>query len=64
MYVCSRMKLCSYLLKKGFRYEKTFKDKYNPNYNCWLFKNTPSLINAVNEYYLKKDRKKNNSNVN
>lgn len=55
MYVCSRMKLCSYLLEKGFKYKKTFKDKYNPKYNCWLFENTPELINAVNEYYLQKN---------
>lgn len=54
MYVCSRMKLCSYLLEKGFKYKKTFKDKYNPKYNCWLFENTPELINAVNEYYSQK----------
>lgn len=51
MYLCRRMKLCGSLLKKGFNYEKIIADKYNPRYNCWLFKNTPELKNAVEEYY-------------
>ena len=51
MYLCRRMKLCGFLLKKGFNYEKIIADKYNPRYNCWLFKNTPELKNAVEEYY-------------
>ena len=46
MYLCRR-----FLLKKGFNYEKIIADKYNPRYNCWLFKNTPELKNAVEEYY-------------
>ena len=49
MYLCRRMKLCGFLLKKGFNYEKIIADKYNPRYNC--FKNTPELKNAVEEYY-------------
>ena len=51
MYLCRRMELCGILLKKGFNYEKIIADKYNPRYNCWLFKNTPELKNAVEEYY-------------
>lgn len=51
MYVCRRMKLCSFLLKKGFQYEKVVQDKYNPNYNCWLFVSSPELRNAIEEYY-------------
>lgn len=51
MYLCRRIKLCSFLIKNGFRYEKVVKDKYNPKYNCWLFKNTPELLNKIDEYY-------------
>lgn len=51
MYVCRRMKLCGYLLKKGFNYEKVVPDKYNERFNCWLFKDSPELRNAIEEYY-------------
>ena len=51
MYVCRRMKLCGFLLKKGFQYIEVVPDRYNPRFNCWLFKNTPELKNAVEEYY-------------
>ena len=51
MYVCRRMKLCSFLLKKGFKYEKVIQDRDNPRYNCWLFKQSPELRNAIEEYY-------------
>ena len=51
MYVCRRMKLCSFLLKKGFKYIKIIKDRNNPKYNCWLFENSPELKIAVEEYY-------------
>ena len=52
MYVCRRMKLCGFLLNKGFKYIKVVPDKYNPKYNCWLFDSSPELLNAVEEYYL------------
>ena len=45
------MKLCSFLLKKGFKYEKIVTDRDNPKYNCWLFKQSPELRNAIEEYY-------------
>lgn len=51
MYLCRRMKLCSYLLGKGFTYEKIVPDKYNSKYNCWLFKNTPELRKSIEDYY-------------
>ena len=51
MYLCRRMKLCAFLLKKGFKYEQIVQDKYNPKYNCWLFVQSPELRNAVEEYY-------------
>ena len=51
MYLCRRMRLCGFLLSIGFKYEKVVPDRYNPEFNCWLFKNTPELRNAVEEYY-------------
>ena len=54
MYVCRRMKLCSFLLSKGFKYERVEQDKFNPKYQVWIFKNTPELKLAIEEYYSQK----------
>ena len=51
MYVCRRMKLCGFLLSKGFQYEKVEPDKFNPKYSIWIFKSSPELRLAVDEYY-------------
>ena len=51
MYLCRRMKLCGFLLKKGFMYVKVVKDRFNTKYNCWLFEDSPELRNAIEEYY-------------
>lgn len=50
-YVCRRIRLLSFLQEKGFQYLIMEKDKYNPNYNIWLFKDTPELRIAIEEYY-------------
>lgn len=60
MYVCRRMKLCSFLLSKGFKYEREEKDKYNERYNVWIFKNSPELRLAVEEYYGQMKKEDNN----
>ena len=54
MYVCRRMKLCSFLLSKGFKYEKTEKDKFNDKYTVWIFQSSPELRLAIEEYYAQK----------
>lgn len=51
MYICKRMRLCSFLLSKGFKYVRETKDKYNEKYHVWLFKSTPELRLAIEEYY-------------
>lgn len=51
MYVCRRMKLCCFLLSKGFKYVKEEPDKHNEKYNVWIFKNSPELKLAIEEYY-------------
>lgn len=51
MYLCKRMKLCSFLLTNGFNYKKVVQDRNNPKYNCWLFDDTPELRSTVDTYY-------------
>ena len=51
MYVCRKMRLCAFLLKKGFEYESTREDRFDPERTVWLFKSSPELHNAVEEYY-------------
>lgn len=50
MYVCKTMRMCSFLLSKGFAYVKVDVDKFNPNFNVWIFESTPELWVAVTEY--------------
>ena len=51
MYVCSKIRLCSFLLKKGFKYETEREDRNNSNRKVWLFKSSPELYIAIEEYY-------------
>lgn len=51
MYVCSKLRLCSYLLSRGFHYISEREDRYNPKFKVWLFEMTPELRAAVNDYY-------------
>lgn len=51
MYFCRRIRLCSYLLDRGFNFIKTEPDVNNPKYKIWLFKKTPELLEVVEEYY-------------
>lgn len=50
-YICKRLKLLSFLMKKGFEVIDTIPDVRNPRFNCWRFKRTPELLAAVDEYY-------------
>ena len=43
MYLCRRMKLCGFLLKKGFNYEKIIADKYNPRCTNQIDKSSTSI---------------------
>lgn len=51
MYICRRIRLCSYLLERGFNYIKVEPDIRNPRYNVWLFNRTPELLEEVENYY-------------
>lgn len=56
-YVCKRLRLCHFLLMKGFNFDSYRPDKYNPKYLVWLFKNSDKLQSAVSEYYERIDEK-------
>lgn len=51
IYVCRKIRLLNHLLNKGFMFIRTEQDKYKPNYNVWLFKDTIELRNSIEEYY-------------
>ena len=50
MYVCKTMRMCSFLLEKGFKIYDTQVDKFNSKFNIWLFKATPEIRQALGEY--------------
>lgn len=50
-YVCRKIRLCTYLLEKGFEYMEEKPDVFKPNRKVWIFEETPSLRNAIEEYY-------------
>ena len=49
--VITKIRLCKYLLSKGFVFEETRMDYANPKYVVWVFKNSEDLQNAITEYY-------------
>lgn len=51
LYVCRRVRLLNHLLNAGFMFLRTEKDKYNPNYNIWLFKDTKELRDSIENFY-------------
>ena len=55
MYVCRKLRLCTFLLQKGFNYIEEKSDYKNPKYNVWIFKMTPELKIAIEEYYHRKE---------
>lgn len=62
-YVCKRLRMCNYLMDKGFEPYKVAPDRNNPKYNVFIFTATPDLNQAVIEYInkipksLRKDKK-------
>lgn len=51
LYVCRKMRLCSYLLNHGFMYEREDVNINNPTKKVWLFKDNDKLRNAIEDYY-------------
>ena len=52
-YTCKRLRMLSWLKNRGFMPYEVIPDVNNPKFNCWLFKNTPELQQAVTEYFNK-----------
>lgn len=50
-YVCRRIRLYDFLSKKGFQPINVVADKYDSNRVVWIYKNTPELEAAIEEYY-------------
>lgn len=55
IYVCRKIRLCGYLLDRGFRYLRETTDIKNPERKVWLFKNSEEINKAVEDYYNRKE---------
>ena len=59
MYICRKLRLYVYLTQRGFKYELEKEDRDNPNYKVWIYKETPELRLAIEDYYSSDYFKKN-----
>lgn len=50
-FVCTRMRLCNYLMDKGFFPYEIRPDEQNPKYRIYLFNETPALKAAALRYF-------------
>lgn len=50
-YVCRKIRMYDFLSKKGFTPFNVVTDKYDPSRVVWIYKNTPELEAAIEEYY-------------
>lgn len=50
-YICKRLRMLSYLRERGFEAIGTMPDIENPNYNVWIFDNSPELEQAIDGYF-------------
>lgn len=51
MYVCRKMRLYSFLISKGFQCDHFEPSTKYPDRIVWIFKDSPELRLAINEYY-------------
>ena len=52
--VCKTPRLCVYLQKKGFKFDKVTIDRKNPLFSVWLFPNSDELYDIVEDYFARK----------
>lgn len=52
-YICKRLRLLEYLIKKGFEVKATIPEPQNPKYCNWIFENSDELETALDEYFSK-----------
>lgn len=50
-YVCRKIRLCTYLLEKGFEYVEVQQDVFYPDRKVWIFEETSALRDVIEEYY-------------
>ena len=48
---CTRLRLCNYLMDRGFFPYRAEPDSSNPHYQVYLFEDTPALTAAVARYF-------------
>lgn len=52
-YIVYTVRLTRHLQSLGFRFLRTIPDTSNPNFKNWVFEDTPSLREAVQNYLSK-----------
>lgn len=52
-YVCKRLRLLEYLMRRGFAPITDVPDPTNWKYRHWIFENSPALETALEEYFEK-----------
>lgn len=50
-YFCTRPRLYTFLINKGFRPTEVVPHFDNPNYHVWVFDKTPELEEAVEAFF-------------
>lgn len=50
-YICKRLRLLEYLIKRGFEVKATIPEPTNPKYCNWIFDNSDELEMALDEYF-------------
>lgn len=66
-FLCNRLRLCTYLMDRGFHPAQVLPDANNPRFSVFLFDETPELAATVEQYFtsdcltarLNKERKDN-----
>ena len=57
-YFCKRLRTLSYLISRGFTEYEVITDPTNKDYNWFVFKRTPELTAAVEEYFAQFKKRK------
>ena len=52
--VVTKIKLCNYLLNKGFNFIETRVDYKCPSRYVWVFEYSDKLVKTIDEYYLER----------
>ena len=50
-YICTRPKLYSFLVERGFIPKSVAAHFTIPNYHVWIYDRTPELMSAIDEFF-------------